>query len=88
MCNDVINHPHFKQAMAQIKVSSYAKGQADVASLIIKAKGTAVAIANAKAINAATIAAAPESDEDKFYKLRPYTDVYKLLDAIDKIAAV
>lgn len=88
MCDDVINHPHFKQAMAQIKVSSYAKGQADVASLIIKAKGTAVATANAKAINAATIAAAPEGDEDKLYKLRPYTDVYNLLEAIDEVATV
>jgi hypothetical protein len=87
MCDDVIGHKHFKDAMEEIDVDSYAKGQANVASLIITAKGTDIAKANAIAINAATIASSPEEDEDKPYKLRPYTDVYKLLDAIDKIAA-
>jgi hypothetical protein len=87
MCNDVIGNKHFKDAMEEIGVENYAKGQADVASLIISQKGTDTAKANAIAINTATIAAAPESDEDKLYKLSPYTDVYKLLEAIDKIAA-
>lgn len=85
-CDDVIGHKHFKDAMKEIDVDSYAKGQADVASLIILAKGTDIAKANAVAINAATIASSPEEDEDKPYKLTPYTDVYELLDAIDKIA--
>lgn len=87
-CDDVINHPHFKAAMTGIGVHSYAKGQANVASLIITAKGTDIAKTNAIAINAATIKSSPGEDEDKPYKLKPYTDVYKLLDAIDIIAAV
>jgi hypothetical protein len=87
MCDDVIRHKYFKDAMKEIDVDSYAKGQANVASLIISQKGTDTAKANAIATNAATIASSPEEDEDKPYKLRPYTDVYKLLDEIDKIAA-
>jgi hypothetical protein len=86
MCDDVIKHQHFKDALKEISVNSYAKGQADVARLIILQKGTDTAKANAIAINTATIASSPEEDEDKPYKLRPYTDVYVLLNAIDEIA--
>lgn len=85
-CSTLISSPAFKSAFSNIGISKYDKKNGDeVAKLLMDEKYLTNARANAKHINQQSLKASGFSEEIP-YKIKPYTNVYKLLDAIDRIA--
>jgi hypothetical protein len=81
-CDDVIGSKEFKDALKSIGIKSYSKSSHEVSCLVVAGHKTAAR--HAENINAQAIASAPASVlEGELYKLAPYTDVFKLLKAID-----
>lgn len=78
--DDLMGSSDLKAQLKRVGIQKYDKSDAD---LFDKIKGgIADARARAKKMNSATIAAAPKGVHEP-HKLNPYTDMYKLLDAID-----
>lgn len=86
-CEELIGSKVFKAAFASIGIEKYNKKDSnEVSKKLVQETYVAAARVNAQRINQQTIKTYA-TDTDKPYKLKPYTDVYKLLDAIDEIAS-
>lgn len=89
-CNSLINSTAFKTAFRNILkntgLNNYDKSSAsNIASALMTEAFLTAAKENAEKINQQTIAAS-EFDETKPYRLKPYTTMHKLLQAIDEVA--
>lgn len=87
-CNTLISSRLFKSNFDKIGFKNYSKDSntsKDAAKFLVKKNYIETAVSNAKEINRQTINSSPH-DESKPYRLQPYTDVYKLLNAIDQVA--
>jgi hypothetical protein len=85
-CSTFFSSHAFKSAFSNIGISKYDKKNGDeVAKLLMEESYLTNARINAKHINKQSLKASGFSEEIP-YKIKPYTNVYKLLDAIDKVA--
>lgn len=85
-CTDVVNNRQFRQFLTKLEITSYDKGDLSIFRKIITESYVTQATANAKRINAQTIDSSPYANGNLPYKLNPYTDFYKVLEAIDEVA--
>lgn len=87
-CDTLISSPAFKNAFKEIGIERYSK-DADaakrVSSALMQDEYIKCAVKNAERINAQTLAASGYTEKTPF-RLKPYTNVHKLLEAIDEIA--
>lgn len=87
-CDTLISSPAFRGAFREIGIERYEKkaGKAEAVSQALMSDDYLVnATQNAERINKQTIAAS-QASEKKPYQLKPYTNVYELLQAIDRVA--
>lgn len=86
-CDGVIKSNVFKQEFAAIGIGSYRKNDNEISRILMKDTYIQNARINAERINQQTKDAALDDDLHLPYRLKPYTDVHLLLDAIDEIAS-
>jgi hypothetical protein len=84
--DDLIGTVAFKSAFREIGFSNYQKGEARVAEELITKDRVENAKSRARRINKQAQAGCPAPDIELPYRLNPYTNVYEVLDAIDKVA--
>lgn len=85
-CDGVINSKIFKDAFKSIGSSDYQKGGQDIFKALMTAEYIANAKRNAQRVNEQTKLSAPTENASLPYLLNPYTNVYEILDAIDRVA--
>ncbi|MFK5894906.1 MAG: RloB family protein [Pseudomonadota bacterium] len=81
-CGDFIKKSQLRNKLKEKGVAKYEKGDILVFDNISGEDGVNKARANAEKMNKSTIQASPQNN-NKPYLLNPYTDMHKLLDAID-----
>lgn len=85
-CDELVGSKHFKQAIHDLGFNDYEKGQTKIAKALMASEYIQRAKNQARKINQQTITASPAADSQLPYRLNPYTNVYEVLDAIDKVA--
>lgn len=81
-CDNLISQSNLTKLLATVGITKYDKGDKD---LYEKLKGkVADARRNAAAANAAVIEASQLGERTPVHRLSPYSDFYKILDAIDQ----
>lgn len=85
-CDELISSKHFKQAIRELGFSSYEKGQAEIAAVLMTHERIEHAKKHARRINQQTISEHPQDDAELPYRLSPFTNVYEVLEAIDQVA--
>lgn len=86
-CEDVQSHSHFKQMCVELGVANYEKGKTELLKQLMTEQRIEHAKNSAIRINNQTKAACiNQEDEDLPFRLNPYTNVYEILNAIDRVA--
>jgi len=86
-CDALISSLLFKQTLRDAGISNYEKGEAGVAETLVTADRIHRAKTAAQRINQQSKLNCDVHDSERPYRLNPYTNVYEVLDDIDKVAA-
>jgi hypothetical protein len=80
-CDDILTNSNLKTHLCQLGVDKYDKGSPELYHLLKRDNRLNAAITNSKRLNLFTIE--NNAHGTKLYDLNPYTDFYKILEAID-----
>lgn len=81
-CDDIVRNSALKAELAKRQINNYDKADDQLYAAISSNNGVENARKRAVRLNMTTLQAAPRNCKEP-YKLNPYTDFYKVLDAID-----